>query len=252
MAEALPILLTIPHGGDQIPDEIGDQVCLSAIDQFFDSDAYTLDIFNLQDRVAKIVSTPIAPAYLDVNAPQESAIKSETLLQKSIYCSHTLPDDSVRKSMLDNYYKPFHKKIEKAIQNKDIKFAIDCHSMLSSGPNGSESETPKRPLIILNNDSGQSCDYEILERLADCIQVTFNIGDLDLAINQPIETGYIVKKYGNKPTPFVQLLINRSLYLNEPWFDPSNLQIQSEKLKELNQKFHRSLELFAKVVMSKI
>ena len=37
----LPVLISIPHGGTEIPKEIVDRVCITAKDQFEDGDALT-------------------------------------------------------------------------------------------------------------------------------------------------------------------------------------------------------------------
>jgi len=46
-----PVLISIPHGGDQIPVEIADRVCLSKREVFDDIDAFTRDIYDLGGKV---------------------------------------------------------------------------------------------------------------------------------------------------------------------------------------------------------
>jgi N-formylglutamate amidohydrolase len=119
-------------------------------------------------------------------------------------------------------------------------------------PLNAEDANQPRPLISLANNHGQSCNYEILERLADCLQVTFNINDMDVAINKPNDGGFITKKYGNAPIPFIQMSINKSLYLQESYFDERQLKVKKTRIDDLKDRFYNSLKLFAKVVLTKI
>jgi len=50
----LPVLLSIPHGGDWIPLEVRGMVELGPREIFEDGDAFTREIFNLSPEVAYI------------------------------------------------------------------------------------------------------------------------------------------------------------------------------------------------------
>ena len=66
----------------------------------------------------------------------------------------------------------------------------------------------------------------------------------DVTINDPFAGGYITRTYGNNPVPWVQVEMNRSLYLSSPWFDPVALTVASHRLTKLNNKFKMALELY--------
>ncbi|MFW5762157.1 MAG: N-formylglutamate amidohydrolase [Cyclobacteriaceae bacterium] len=258
--EKLPVLLSIPHGGTHIPEEIADKVCLDKSDIFHNSDTCTIELFDHQQSVAEIVSTDISSAIVDVDRaktampPQEAdgVIKFKTARGKSIYCEDFAPDQELINKLIENYYEPYHRKIAYCLKEKVVKLAIDCHTLDTIAPENAEDANQPRPLISLGNVHGQSCDYEILERLADCIQVTFNIGDMDVAINKPTDGGYITKKYGNNPIPFIFLGINKSLFLQDAYFDANQLKVKASRIEDLKNRFYNSLSLFSKVVMSKL
>ena len=118
----LPILLSIPHGGTEIPSEVKDRVILSPADLFDDGDAFTREIYDLEDRVAGVVSANIARAFIDLNrAPDDlppgnpdGVIKSHTCYGKVIYKAGLEPDQTLIKTLLDKYYHPYHQRIQKA------------------------------------------------------------------------------------------------------------------------------------------
>lgn len=258
--EKLPVLLSIPHGGIEVPEEIADKVCLDKYELFHNSDACTLELFDHSSGVAEVVSTNISSAIVDVDRakaalpPKEvdGVFKYKTNQGKMIYCEDFAPDQQLMNRLIENYYEPYHRKIAYRLKEKDVKLAIDCHTMNNIAPSNAEDANQPRPLISLGNAKGKSCDYEILERLADCIQVTFNIGDMDVAINKPTDGGYITKKYGKNPIPFIYLGINKSLYLQDAYFDADKLTVKQSRIDDLNNRFYDSLKLFSKVVMAKI
>ena len=256
----LPLLLSIPHGGMDIPSELINKVSIDQYDIFHNSDACTLELFDHSDKIAEVVSTNVSSAIIDVDrskaalppAEADGVVKLKTSQGKDVYYEDISTDQDFINKLIENYYEPYHRKIAYRLKEKEIKLAIDCHTMDNVAPDTAEDANQTRPLISIGNHHGKSCDYEILERLADCIQVTFNIGDMDVAINKPADGGYITKKYGNNPVPFIYLAINKSLYLQDQYFNPDQLKVKQSRIDDLKNRFLDSLSLFSKVVMSKI
>lgn len=66
----------------------------------------------------------------------------------------------------------------------------------------------------------------------------------EIKLNDPFHGGYITKTYGNNPIPWIQIEMNRDMYLLKPWFDENSLDIESDHLERLNKKFEKSLKMF--------
>ncbi|MEA2109325.1 MAG: N-formylglutamate amidohydrolase, partial [Pseudomonadota bacterium] len=47
----LPFLISIPHGGTELPDELKSRVCITDNDLFDDSDSFTQEIYESTDIV---------------------------------------------------------------------------------------------------------------------------------------------------------------------------------------------------------
>ena len=85
---------------------------------------------------------------------------------------------------------------------------------------------------------------EMLELLASCISESYNLDIKDISFNDPFHGGHITKTYGKNPIPWIQIEMNRSLYLDSKWFDTASLTIDESRLKELNKMFEKTLDLF--------
>jgi N-formylglutamate deformylase len=250
----LPVLLSIPHGGTEIPEELKERICIDPFDLFEDGDAFTREIYHLQNRVTDVVTTDIARAFVDLNRstddmpPQnpDGLIKSMTCFQKPIYIQGKEPDNSLTNTLIERYYLPYHSRIREIIKQETILLALDCHSMAAEAPAiaPDAGKKQKRPLLCLGNVHEKSCPGKTVEKLSECFCRAFSLKRSEVSINRPFSGGYITRAYGRNPVPWVQVELNRSLYLASPWFDSSNLQIDKNRLQQLNHQFENALRLF--------
>jgi formiminoglutamase len=253
----IPLLISIPHGGTETPVELSGRIRIRRKDLFDDMDPYTREIYDIGPRAAKIIAAAVARAFIDLNRSTDDLpprnpdgiIKSMTCYKRPVYIIGKEPADNLRQELIRRYYLPYHREIRETIgRDKKIQFALDCHSMAAEpppiAPDADEKGKNKRPLICLGNVHGKSCDMGIVEKLAACFCKAFSLDQEDVSLNQPFAGGYITRTYGNKPAPWIQVEMNRSLYLSSPWFNPTTLQVDSHRLKELNAMFQRTLEYF--------
>lgn len=248
-----PILLSIPHGGTEVPSEIRDRVTISAKDQFEDSDAFTQEIYGLGNEVLVQVQAQVARAFVDMNRaendrpPQnpDGVVKTQTCHGKTIYLPGQELDDASTQRFLDTYYFPYHRSIATALaEHTDLQLALDCHTMEAVAPTIAPDTGQPRPLVCLGNNHGKSCPPEMADRLVECFREGFGLGEKDVVMNKPFAGGYITQTYGEGALPWVQVEMNRSLYLSMPWFDAESLTVQPQRLLDLNQRFRKTLTLF--------
>lgn len=252
--DTLPVLLSIPHGGDQVPVELKDRLSIGKEGIIEDSDASTGEIYDLKDKVRFVVKADIARAFIDPSRsasdiPPENpdgVVKSHTCFGKAIYRDGQQPDKEETESLLKKYYRPYHRQIREIIRrNKDsIKLCIDCHSMAETGPALSPDRGQARPLFCLGNRFGESAPYELVHRMKICLVDAFELLDTDVAVNRPFAGGYITRHYGNNPIPWIQVEMNRKLYLKECWFDPETGTTSSARTADLNRRFSKTLTAF--------
>jgi formiminoglutamase len=233
--------------------EIRDRVTISARGQFEDSDAFTQEIYGLRNDVLVQVQSQVARAFVDMNrAPEDrppnnpdGVVKTQTCHGKTVYLPGQELDDSWTHQLLDTYYFPYHQSIATALaQTPYLQLALDCHTMEAVAPAIAPDPGQPRPLICLGNNHGKSCPQEMMDQLAECFREGFGLEDKDVVMNKPFAGGYITRTYGEGALPWLQVEMNRSLYLSKPWFDAETLTIQPERLQYLNQRFRKTLTLF--------
>jgi len=249
----LPVLLSIPHGGTKKPPELDGHLCITQHDQFDDSDPFVVELYDLGDKVQRVIKTDIARTFVDLNRslldlpPQnpDGLIKSSTCYEKPIYIKGREPDDSLTNMLIELYYKPYHRAIQKSISELDLQLCLDCHSMAAIAPGISpDGNKTNRPKFCLSNNDGKTCSEEMLDLLASSLSESFGIERKDISLNDPFHGGHITKTYGNNPIPWIQVEMNRDLYLSKEWFDHETLVIDKKRLQQLNQMFENTLVSF--------
>lgn len=268
-----PILISIPHGGWKVPDEIQDTWALTKKDAFHDGDPYTSQIYDFSDRVNAQITMDYYRAAIDLNrepgdfAPKnpDGIIKSHTCYDIEVYKNNILPDKELIETLMAKYYYPYHKFLEDAAKRKDIILGVDCHSMAAvTPPIGRKTAGKPRALICLGNlgdINGEvcppfnrlSCETELIKFVkAEFIKI-FQHEDVEIEIpaicstNVPYEGGYfkggyITQKMGYEAFPFFQIEISRVLYLSPRYFNEDTLYVDKKRIKDLNQKVWKVLK----------
>ncbi len=247
-----PVLICIPHSGTKIPSELKSRIKIKPVDVFNDIDAYTKEIYDIGSSAMKIISTPYARTFIDVNrnendlppAQPDGIVKSMTCYKSTIYKKGKEPDLKLRTKLIKKYYEPYHMEIIGSKKFLNFKLALDCHSMAGVAPDISPDVGQKRPLICLGNCFGKSCSMETTKKLAECFRLAFGLKPSAIKINEPFFGKYTTQKYGNKPVPWVHVELNRRLFLEKPWFDSKTLKIDKKRLLKLNYMFEMTLRLF--------
>ena len=244
---ALPILLSVPHGGTETPPEVADRVIASPRDVFEDGDAFTRDIYDLGDRVVHVQSARIARAFVDLNRAEDDrppgnpdgVVKSATCFDRPVY-SAPLEDEAIE-ALLAGYHRPYHAALEDAARSAGAVLALDCHSMAATPPPVAPDAGRPRPLFCLSNGDGTTCDDVRLRELASRLADAFECPPGEVALNRPFRGGYITRRHGRNPLPWVQVEMSRVLYLSDPWFDPDERRVEPERLLELRERFWKAL-----------
>jgi formiminoglutamase len=245
----LPVLISIPHGGSEIPPEVADLVSASREDLFDDGDPFTLEIYDLGGEVTSVIKAAVARAVVDLNrAPHDrpptnpdGVVKSHTCWGRPVYSDGSGPSERLTSVLLQCYYYPYHDDLRTASHHREISLALDCHSMAATAPPVATDGGQSRPLFCLGTRDGLTCPPKLLAALGEALAMAFGCRSSDIRFNDPFKGGYITTTHGVGRVPWVQVEMNRSLYLDPQWFDRATLTVQPARLAELHARFSNAL-----------
>lgn len=249
----LPVLLSIPHGSDQVPEEAAPLTVLTDAEIFSDGDACTREIYDLGDEVAAVHQATVARAFVDLNRGHDvrppknpdGVVKSLTADRIPVWRDGAGPSDELADTLLERYWRPYHQRLEQLALLPQVRLGIDCHSMAEFAPAIAPNPGEPRPLFCLSNADGATAPDSLLAELADALAISFDCNRDSIRINDPFQGGYITRWHGRNftagGTPWIQIEMNRRWYLSEPWFDHAVRQVAPARLNKLRAAFLAAL-----------
>ena len=209
----LPLLVSVPHAGLQVPAEARPFCVLSERQIAEDGDEGAREIYDFSEAVEAYVTTPVARAIVDLNRAEDDrrpdgVVKTHTCLGVPVYSSQ--PPEKAVDSLLASYYRPYHERLRTSATGR-VRLGIDCHTMLAVGPEIGPLAGEERPRICLGNLDGASCPDSWLDLLASCLQRSFGC---DIAVNFPFKGGFITRSHAAE-LPWIQLELSRAPFLGD-------------------------------------
>jgi len=245
-SEFRPILVSIPHASNTIPEEVKDYIELSEDDLLGYTDLYTDQIFTIGD--VHIVKCDVSRVVVDVNrAPDDISKEYEQAAEgvtvhttwdgKNVYNKE--PSQSLVDSLIKKYHDPYHEKIDENIPH--ARFMIDGHSFLPVGPKLKADKGKERPDVNLGNGNFTSCSREQTVFFREFFQDR----GYSVEINFPYSGKYILGHHCHRRrippflVPGIQIEINQGLYLKEGSFDAI-----PDRVEEFHELFEKLVEEF--------
>ena len=202
----LPLVVSVPHAGLTVPEEVQSCCTLTPGEILADSDEGAAEIYDLESEVLKYVTTPVARAIVDMNRPEndrgrDGVVKTHTCYGVQVY-REPLIEETVE-MLLDRYYRPYHRDISELPDN--AKLGVDCHTMAAVGPPTAPDTGRDRPRVCLSDASG-TCPKDWFEKLVGCFEKSF---DCEISVNDPFKGGHIIRSHCRE-LPWVQVELSRA------------------------------------------
>ena len=222
----LPILMSVPHAGLRVPDEVKSLCILSDAEVEKDGDEGAAEIYDLAEHVLEFVTSDVARAIVDLNRDvddrrADGIVKTHTCWNEQVYCD-TLSEKLVS-DLLHKYYHPYHQQLSNPT-NPGIKLCVDCHTMAAKGPPIGPDVGAMRPGVCLGDAQGKSLPKGWIELLAESFRVSFS--GFEVTVNKPFSGGYITRFHGQE-RPWLQIELSRASFL-------TNLEKQERVLSALS------------------
>lgn len=203
----LPILLSVPHAGLEVPPEVAADCRLSADEIAADGDGGAAEIYALADEVRRFVTSPVARAIVDLNrAPddfgKDGVVKTHTCWDVPVW--RRPPGPATVSALLERHHAPYHARL--AERDEGVLLGVDGHTMAAVGPPVAPDPGVERPEVCLSDLGGASLPGVWFERLAEAFRVAF---DGEVALNRPFRGGYIVRRHSVE-RPWVQIELSRA------------------------------------------
>jgi len=203
----VPILISVPHCGIDFPNELKDQYKSELASSPDDTDWF---VDKLYDFAPSMGMTMISAVYsrwvIDLNRdPKSKPLYSDgriitglcpttNFLGDPLYNDEreAVSDEEIKRR-LDQYYFPYHMKIQELLNELKAKFGVvllwDCHSIRQFVPT---IHNQKFPDLILGDADGTSAD----SLLSEIVLQKFRETNYSLQHNNPFKGGSITRHFG--------------------------------------------------------
>jgi N-formylglutamate amidohydrolase len=260
-----PILITVPHAGNIYPDLFIKNLKINLCEVRRIEDYQSNKILGqIDEQMADIIIAQCSRAVVDLNRSRNAidysmftqVFEHEPVSEKQMikYGLGVFPNKIFGKTilknplpfsyaihMLEHYYDPFHKSLNKQIMYLKNTFGFCYHIDLHTMPSKALLNFKKEPDIVLGDNFGKSCSIGLI----NYFQNVFQENGFTVEVNNPYAGGFITRNYGNpsKGVHTVQIEINRKIYMDENKLSLKDMNI----IQEIFAKIFNNLKLSDKI-----
>ena len=244
----LPLLISVPHDGRDIPDDIRDRMTESGR-SIPDTDWDVASLYEFAtDLGASTVIANFSRYVVDLNRSAEDLslysgqvvtglCPEYTFAGEPIYRSGGVDDDE-KTRRVNQYWRPYHDHIRETLTalREQHGFALlwDAHSIPSVVPRLFDGELPE---LNLGSNSGASC----IAVIAEAVVAVAIDSPFDTVSNGRFKGGYITRHYGNPENGInaLQLEIAQRAYMSEATgsFDTKKAGVLRDTLRDMLNTF---------------
>jgi N-formylglutamate deformylase len=233
----LPVALSIPHCGREVPPYIQQDLALSPAEIDESEDLGTREVF----AGLPVLATQVARwsrLVVDLNRSAED-LSPKGVIARIDYFGRTVfkpgfePDQEETRRRVQFFHHPYHEKLIENLANPAIRLLLDCHSMDAVGPADAPDPGLRRAHVSLGNNGGSdgggaglpsrqiTCPAELLHSFASALEAQ----GLSVSLNRPYSGGFITRHYGailrKQGKAAMQIELNKDLVLSsEGELDP--------------------------------
>jgi len=244
----LPLLVSVPHDGRQLPREIQGEMS-DAGRSLPDTDWHITRLYEfVKDLGASLITANYSRYVVDLNRPADDAAMYEgqistglcplkTFDGEDIYVGDVAIDTDHR---INTYWRPYHEKIKATLTELRAThgYALlwDAHSIASRVPTLFDGELP---VLNLGTWDGRSCG----PAMAEAVVRVATSGPYEAVLNARFKGGFTTRHYGRPDgnVHAIQLELAQRAYMDEVSTD-----YDSEKASPLRESLREMLNAFTK------
>ena len=245
-----PVILSVPHCGNQLPDDLASDYRTEKITFIDDTDWFVDQLYGFGPAMGiTLLSATVSRWVIDLNRdPDGKPLYSDgrvitglcpvtDFLGDPIYAdrrSEITPQEVARRK--DLYYRPYHQALQALIEEKRRKFGKvllwDCHSIRQVVPS---IRPEKFPDLILGDADGTAASPGLIETTLRNLEAS----GLAVTHNHPFKGGYITRAYG-KPVDHVHALQLEMTKVN--YMDDTETRYDGGRASRMQETLKRNFE----------
>jgi N-formylglutamate deformylase len=224
-AGSLPILVSMPHAGTDLPADIAARMTPCAA-LLADTDWHLPRLYDfLQGMGVSTLAAHRSRYVIDLNRPPEDVnlypgmdttglCPVDTFSSEPLYEAGMAPDAAETARRLSLYWQPYHQQLQDELARlRDLHGAVvlwEAHSIASHVPRFFEGRLPD---LNFGTASGAASAPGLAQAVMAQVPARFTT-----ALNGRFKGGYITRRYGQPETGVhaIQLEMCQCLYMNEP------------------------------------
>ncbi|WP_235817880.1 N-formylglutamate amidohydrolase [Formosa haliotis] len=252
--KTVPIIISSPHSGTYFPPEIGSKLHPEYVANPDDTDWFIDTLYSFaSDLGITLITANYNRWVVDLNRDPESKplyndgrvitglVPTTNFNGEALYKSETPSEDEIN-FRIENYYKPYHQKIEELLQDTKKQFGkallFDAHSIRKKVPGIQDAPFPD---LILGDNEQTSASQSIIDSAYKALQS----GDYHVEHNHPFKGGQITRSFG-RPQEHIhalQLEMAKTNYMNdaETAYDDARAEHMQTLLKHMFQELIKTL-----------
>lgn len=233
----IPILVSMPHNGVQIPEAITASMTESA-KRLTDTDWYLDRLYAFAETMGCYLINPCYSRYvIDLNRPEDDVslypgadvtelCPTSQFDRQAIYLPGQNPDQNEIRKRVETYWRPYHQALGETLRQIKNQFGygllFEAHSIKSVVPRFFEGSLPDFNFGSFNQ---QSCSKSLSQLIENWQPQGYS-----KVVNGRFKGGYITRHYGQPDNLIdaIQLELSQATYMNEA--DLSYCEIKADKV----------------------
>lgn len=221
-----PLLMSIPHVGEFIPEEILMQLT-SVGSRIADTDWYLDRLYNFSGELGiHVLKANYSRYVIDLNRSPDNAslypgqdvtelVPTSTFAKEALYAEELMPNEDEINRRQENYWKPYHGKLSAILSDIKRRYGyvilFENHSIKSVVPRFFKDKIPD---LNLGTSGGTSCAVSLKDALVGALKDNYQYS---LAVDGRFKGGYITRNYGvpSENIHTFQLELSIATYMNE-------------------------------------
>jgi N-formylglutamate deformylase len=227
----VPLLISMPHVGTDIPDEVAATLAPCALARA-DTDWHLAELYGFADELgASTLAARWSRYVIDLNRPPEDTnlypgldttglCPVDTFGREALYLPGMAPSSDEVERRLARYWQPYHRQLraelDRLLALHGAVVLWDAHSIASQVPRFFEGRLPD---LNFGTAQGTSCAPGLEQAVLDVARAQDRYS---VAVNGRFKGGHITRFYGQpgRHVHAIQLEMCQCLYMNEaPPFD---------------------------------